>query len=87
MAASSPASSVLGVCPTSALELVPVKNDLSGCWDGSVKEELQAEHWAREVQGCRYGLSMLCMSRTAVGQGERPWPHLRSPALQLRLSC
>ena len=32
------------VCLASALELVPVKNDLTGCWDGSLKEELQAEH-------------------------------------------
>lgn len=28
----------------SALEVVPVKNDVERCWDCFLKEELQAEH-------------------------------------------
>lgn len=49
----------------SALEVVPVKNDIKRCWDCFLKEELQAEHRAREVQGHRYGPEC-AESRTAV---------------------
>lgn len=32
------------VCLMSALEVVPVKNDIKRCWNRFLKKELQAEH-------------------------------------------